>query len=80
MSTYRSGAPIRAGTLRLQRRVAILAGAGTLAISLVPLAAAPASARTFDFNATGTMVQQPLPPQFACAMSRAIANRHIACH
>lgn len=37
-----------------------------LAVALTLLAlsstAVPASARTFDFNVTGSMVQQPLPP------------------
>ena len=32
---------------------------------------APASARTFDFNTTGSMVQQPLPPQWACTFKQA---------
>ena len=39
----------------------------------------PASARTFNFNSAGSMVQQPLPSQFACAMRRAQADRSFAC-
>jgi hypothetical protein len=50
----------------------------TLTIALSTIAA-PASARTFDFNATGSMIQQPLPPEFACAMRRAITDRRIPC-
>jgi hypothetical protein len=41
--------------------------------------AVPAAARTFDFNPHGSVVLQPLPPRFACAMKRATLNRHIAC-
>lgn len=56
---------------------------GALAVALTMLAisgtAVPASARTFDFNATGSMVQQPLPPGFACAMRRAMLDRRIPC-
>jgi hypothetical protein len=56
---------------------------GFLALALTMLAlstsAVPALARTFDFNSTGSMVQQPLPPGFACAMRRAMVNRRIPC-
>jgi hypothetical protein len=56
---------------------------GSLAVALTLLAlsstAVPASARTFDFNSTGSMVEQPLPPGFACAMRRAMLNRRISC-
>jgi hypothetical protein len=41
--------------------------------------AAPASARTFDFNSAGSMVQQPLGPQWACAIQRALGDRGFPC-
>lgn len=52
-----------------------------VALTLVALSsvAVPASARTFGFNSTGSMVQQPLSPGFACAMRRAMLNRRIPC-
>jgi hypothetical protein len=34
----------------------------------------PASARIFSFNSAGSIVQQPLPPQWACAMRRALSS------
>ena len=49
-----------------------------LALSIT-ISTAPASARTFNFNSAGSMVQQPLPPQFACAMRRAITGRSFTC-
>jgi hypothetical protein len=45
----------------------------------IALGATPASARTFNFNSAGSMVQQPLSPQWACAMRRAMINRRIPC-
>lgn len=57
---------------------AILALALTLALALSSTTV-PATARTFNFNSAGSMVQQPLPPQFACAMSRALNSRRSAC-
>jgi hypothetical protein len=58
-------------------------GGAILAVAFTGLAlsttAVPASARTFDFNATGSMVQQSLPPGFACAMRRAMLDHGIAC-
>lgn len=56
----------------------ILALALTIALAL-STTTVPASARTFNFNSAGSMVQQPLPPQFACAMSRALNGRRSAC-
>ena len=56
--------------------------AGTLALTIalaLSTRTVPASARTFNFNSAGSMVQQPLPPQFACAMSRALNGRRSAC-
>jgi hypothetical protein len=61
------------------RRTAALGVALALAATFAPIAAAPSSARTFDVNATGTMVQNPLPADWNCLMERAIANHHIAC-
>jgi hypothetical protein len=54
----------------------------SLAIGLTAFAlnlAGPASARTFDFNSTGSIVQRPLPPGYACAMRRALLDRQIPC-
>jgi hypothetical protein len=54
----------------------------SLAIALTAFAlnlAGPASARTFDFNSRGSIVQQPLPTGYACAMRRALLNRVIPC-
>jgi hypothetical protein len=58
--------------------------AGILALLLTIAVAfstttAPASARTFNFNSAGSMVQQPLPPQWACLMQRALTGRSFAC-
>ena len=39
----------------------------------------PASARTFSFNSTGSMIQQPLPPKWACEISRALNDRMFPC-
>jgi hypothetical protein len=60
------------------RAVAILATAVALALS-ISISTAPASARTFNFNSAGSMVQQPLPPRFACALRRALSGRSSAC-
>jgi hypothetical protein len=51
--------------------------AGILAIALaiaLSTTVPPASARTFSFNSAGSMVQQPLPPQWACVMQRALSS------
>jgi hypothetical protein len=62
------------------RAVAILAIVVALALSIsISISTAPASARTFNFNSAGSMVQQPLPPQFACALRRALSGRSSAC-
>ena len=45
----------------------------TIALAL-STAAAPASARSFDFKSAGSMVQQPLPSQWACATQRALTS------
>ena len=58
--------------------VGILGIVVALALSIT-ISAAPASARTFNFNSAGSMVQQPPPPQFACALQRAITGRSFAC-
>ena len=52
----------------------ILAIALTTALALSSTTA-PASARTFDFNTTGSMIQQPLPPQWACAVEQALTDQ-----
>jgi hypothetical protein len=46
--------------------------AATLALSG---ATAPASARTFDFNSAGSMVQQPLPPEWGCIMRHLLSGQ-----
>jgi hypothetical protein len=54
----------------------------TIATSLViapGVTVAPASARTFDLNSAGSMVQPPLPSQWACAMRRALSDREFPC-
>jgi hypothetical protein len=62
-------------TQRTQRRVG-----GILALTIALSAtAAPASARTFDFNSSGSMTQQLLPGDFACAMRRAQDDRIVPC-
>ena len=48
----------------------IVAIALTTALALTSTTA-PASARTFDFNTTGSMIQKPLPPQWACIFGQA---------
>ena len=58
---------------------------GILAIALTTALAlssttAPASARTFDFNTAGSMVQQPLPPQWACIFEQASTNGSPTLH
>jgi hypothetical protein len=45
----------------------ILAIATTIALAL-STATTPASARTFNFNSAGSMVQQPLPTQWGCVI------------
>jgi hypothetical protein len=71
----------RAGSVsvRLRRRALSLAGALVLATTLGPLAIGSASARTFDYSSTGSLVQQPLPSHWACAMRRALAGRQVSC-
>jgi hypothetical protein len=39
----------------------------------------PASARTFNFNSAGSMVQQPLPPQWGCVIRRALSGGKFHC-
>ena len=56
---------------------------GILAIALVvalalSTATVPASARTFSFNSAGSMVQQPPPPDWACAMHRTPCSGSVA--
>lgn len=64
---------------RIQQLTAgILAVALTIAVGL-STSTAPASARTFYFNSAGSMIQQPLPPQVACALRRAMRGQSSAC-
>jgi len=53
--------------------VGILAIALTIAFAL-STTTAPAAARNFNFNSAGSMVQPPLPSQWACAMQRALSR------
>ena len=60
----------------------ILASVVAIAIAIALALSAttvPASARTFNYNSTGSMVQQPLPPQWACELSRALNQRTLPC-
>jgi hypothetical protein len=60
--------------------VGILAIGLTIAVALaLRTTTVPASARTFDFNSAGSMVQQPLPSEWACGMSRALNGRTLRC-
>jgi hypothetical protein len=60
--------------------VAILATAVAAVIWLaLSTTTVPASARTFNFNSAGSMVQQSLPPQWACELSRALGQRTLPC-
>ena len=54
----------------------ILAIALAVALSLAPTTTTPASARTFNLNSTGSMVQRPLPADWACILQRATSNSH----
>ena len=53
--------------------IGILTIAITVALALATTTA-PASARTFNFNSAGSMVQQPLPPQWGCVILRALSG------
>jgi hypothetical protein len=59
--------------------VGTLAIAVAIALVLALSTTVPASARTFSFNSTGSLVQQPLPPQWACELSRALGDRTSPC-
>lgn len=64
------------------RRDRLAAALGSVMVSAtlaLGATAVPASARTFDFNATGSLIQQPLPPLWACAFRRALAGRNVPC-
>jgi hypothetical protein len=63
-----------------QLAAGILAVALTVAIAIaLGTTSDPASARTFSFNSAGSLVQQPLPPEWACDMSRALTGRPLHC-
>jgi hypothetical protein len=57
-----------------QRVIGILAIVVTAALALGGTTA-PVSARTFGFNATGSMVQQPLPREWGCIMRRLLSGQ-----
>jgi hypothetical protein len=59
--------------------VEIVTIAIAIAITLALSTTTAASARTFNFNSRGSLVQQPLPPEWACDMSRALGNRTSPC-
>ena len=59
--------------------IAILTIAITAALALATTITAPASARTFNFNSAGSMVQQPLPPQWGCVILRALSGGKFHC-
>jgi hypothetical protein len=56
------------------RATGIPAIALTIALAL-STTTAPATARTFNFNSAGSMIQQPLPLQWACTLQRATSDR-----
>ena len=56
--------------------IAILAIAIAIALATTT---APASARTFDFDSAGSMVQQPLPPQWGCVILRTLTGGKFHC-
>jgi hypothetical protein len=56
--------------------IAILAITIAIAIATTTV---PASARTFNFNSAGSMVQQPLPPQWGCVILRALSGGKFHC-
>lgn len=63
-----------------RRTFGMLAIAVAIAMALVLSATTGrASARTFDYPSGGSIVQQPLPPHWACDMRRALSNREIRC-
>jgi hypothetical protein len=60
---------------RIHRQaIGILGIVVALALSIT-ISTTPVRARTFNFNSAGSMVQQALSPQFACAL----AGRSFAC-
>jgi hypothetical protein len=60
--------------------VGIFAIAVAIAIMLaLSTSTVPASARTFSFSSSGSLVQQPLPPQWACELSHALGDRTSPC-
>jgi hypothetical protein len=64
----------------IHRLVGILALVVAIAVTLaLNTTTVPASARTFSFNSTGSMVQQPLPSEWACDISRALGDRTSPC-
>lgn len=56
----------------------ILTIAITVALALAT-STVPASARTFNFNSAGSMVQQPLPPQWGCVILRSLTGGKFHC-
>ena len=58
--------------------IGILAIAITVALALA-MTPGPASARTFNFNSAGSMVQQPLPPQWGCVILRVLSGGKFHC-
>ena len=58
--------------------IGILTIAITVALALATTTP-PASARTFSFNPAGSMVQQPLPPQWGCVILRALSGGKFHC-
>jgi hypothetical protein len=58
--------------------IGILTIAITVALALATTTV-PASARTFNFNSAGSMVQQPLPPEWGCVILRAVSGGKFHC-
>ncbi len=59
--------------------IVTIAIATAIAITLALSTTTAASARTFNFNSRGSLVQQPLPPEWACELSRALGERTLPC-
>jgi hypothetical protein len=69
---------IHAGIHR--RAVGVLAIAAAIAMTLaLSITAGRVSARTFSYPSGGSLVQQPLPPHWACDMRRALGERTSPC-
>jgi hypothetical protein len=65
---------------RIHHSAATILVIGSALAPTLTTTTAPASARTFDFNSAGSMVQQPLPPRCGCVSLRASTNQANRSH